>query len=234
VGAEAGHGGGADRAFTDRPIAWEHTGDGELPYRANVDGAELRVRVNDFPAEPLYTLLVNGQLECDLEDWPEVWVRPGVPADWLRRAAAVQAQRGRIDAIVAAGWASALCVLPRGRAADAVSALNLEGALTGAIGYQLLKPPPPGAGRLEVAEDHEDLFTVRVTLAGPGPTRSDLDVILGPGGDVPRVHFDRPYPVCYHVTVSAAPYTCDVFAYFAAAPDSQATAESLLFRRQVS
>jgi hypothetical protein len=37
--------------------------------------------------------------------------------------------------------------------------------------------------------------------------------------DDPRIHFDRPYPVCYHVTVGAAPYTCDVFAYFAASPD---------------
>jgi hypothetical protein len=29
------------------------------------------VRVNDFPAEPLYSLPVNGRLEYDLEDWPE-------------------------------------------------------------------------------------------------------------------------------------------------------------------
>jgi hypothetical protein len=234
VGAEAGHAGGADWSFTDRPIAWEHTGDGELPYRAEVGGAELLVRVNDFPAEPLYSLLVNGQLECDLEDWPERWVRPGVPADLLRRAAAVHARRGRVDAIVAAAWASALCVLPRGGAADAVSALNLEGALAVAIGYQLLEPPPPGASRLEIAEDHGDVFTVRVILTGPGPIRSDLDAVLGPGADVPRVHFDRPYPVCYHVTVGAAPYTCDVFAYFAASPDGHATADSLLLRRQVS
>jgi len=33
---------------------------------------------------------------------------------------------------------------------------------------------------------------------------------------------------------AAAPYTCDVFAYFADPPDGQTTAESLLFRRQVS
>jgi hypothetical protein len=234
VGAEAGHAGGADGSFTDRPIAWEHTGDGELPYRAAVGGAELLVRVNDFPAEPLYSLLVNGRLEGDLEDWPEPWVRPGVPADLLRRAAAIQARRGRVDAIVVAAWASTLCALPRGRAADAVSALNLEGALAATVGYQLLEPPPPGASRLEIAEDHADVFTVRVTLAGPGPSRSDLDAMLGVGTDVPRVHYDRPYPVCYRVTVSAAPYTCDVFAYFAASPDGPATADSLLLRRQVS
>jgi hypothetical protein len=78
------------------------------------------------------------------------------------------------------------------------------------------------------------VFTVRATLTAAPPTRSDLDAMLGPGGDVVRVHFDQPYPVCYRVTVAGAPYTCDVFAYFAGPPDGQATAESLLFRRQVS
>jgi hypothetical protein len=230
----ASYAGGAGAAFTEMPIAWEHTGDGELPYRAKVGGVELLVRVNDFPAEPLYSLLVNGQLECDLEDWPGRWVRPGVPAGLLRRAAAVQARRGRVDAIVASAWASALCVLPRGRAADAVSALDLDGALTQAIGCQRLDPPPPGTSRFEVAEDHEDVFTVRAALTAPGLSRSDLDALLGPGANVVRVHFDQPYPVCYRVTVAGAPYRCDVFAYFADPPDGQATAESLLFRRQAS
>jgi hypothetical protein len=78
------------------------------------------------------------------------------------------------------------------------------------------------------------VFTVRVTLTAARPSRSDLDAMLGPGGNVVRVHFDQPYPVCYRVTVAGAPYTCDVFAYFADPPDGQATAESLLFRRQVS
>jgi hypothetical protein len=226
--------GGAGAAFTEMPIAWEHTGDGELPYRAKVDGVELLVRVNDFPAEPLYSLLVNGQLECDLEDWPGRWVRPRVPAGLLRRAAAVQARRGRVDAIVVSAWASALCVLPRGRAEDAVSALGLAGTLAQSIGSRRLDPPPPGTSRFEVTEDHEDMFTVRATLTAPGPSRSDLDALLGPGGNVPRVHFDQPYPVCYRVAVAGAPYGCDVFAYFADPPDGQTTAESLLFRRQAS
>jgi hypothetical protein len=225
---------GAGASFAGRPIAWEHTGDGELPYRATVDGAELLVQVNDFPAEPLYSLLVNGRRECDLEDWPGPWVRPGVPAGLLRRAAAAQAQRGRVDAIVAAAWANALCTLPHGRAGDAVAALGLAGTLADAIGQRLLEPPPPGTSRFAIAEDHGDVFTVRATLTAARPTRSDLDAMLGPGGDVVRVHFDQPYPVCYRVTVAGAPYTCDVFAYFADPPNAQATAESLLFRRQVS
>jgi hypothetical protein len=52
-------------------VQWEATGDGELPYA--FDG--WTVRVNDFPAEPLYTLLCEG-FALDLEDWPASWVRP--------------------------------------------------------------------------------------------------------------------------------------------------------------
>lgn len=225
---------GAGTPYADLPVAWEHTGDGEFPYRAAVGGAKLVVRVNDFPAEPLYSLLVNGRAAADLEDWPERWGRPGVPAGLLRQAAAAQARRGRVDAVVAAGWAAALCALPRGRAGDAVSALSLDGTLTAGAGYQSLDPPPPGTSRLEIAEDHADVFTVRVRLTAPRPSRSDLDALLGGGGDVPRVHFDQPYPVCYRVTVDGAPYTCDVFAYFTDPPEGRSTAESLLFRRQAS
>jgi len=39
-------------------IFWEHTGDGELPYRAQWRGRTFTIRVNDFPEQPLYTLLV--------------------------------------------------------------------------------------------------------------------------------------------------------------------------------
>jgi hypothetical protein len=115
-----------------------------------------------------------------------------------------------------------------------VSALGLAGTLAQSIGCQRLDPPPPGTGRFEVAEDHGDVFTVRAALAAPGPSRSDLDALLGPGTNVVRVHFDQPYPVCYRVTVAGASYSCDVFAYFADPPDGQAPAESLLFRRQAS
>jgi hypothetical protein len=92
--ADAASGLGA--SFAGQPIACDHTGDGEVPYRATVDSAELLVRVNDFPAEPLYSPLVNGRLECDLEDCPAPrmtgsalsfgrWVSAAAPAPTLTR-----------------------------------------------------------------------------------------------------------------------------------------------------
>jgi hypothetical protein len=223
--------GGAGRPYAEMAIAWAHTGDGEHPYRAVAGGAELVVRVNDFPAEPLYSLLVNGQPDRDLEDWPAAWLRPGTPALLLRQAAAAQLRHGRVDAIVAAAWAGVLCELPRGGAGPAVTALGLAGTLAEAIGSVRLEPPPPGTTRFEVAESRGDVTSVRVTLGIPVAGRADLDAMLGPGSDVPRVHYDQPYPVCYRVTVAGAPYTCDLFAEFDELPGP---AQGLMFRRQPS
>jgi hypothetical protein len=50
--------------------------DGEFPYQAIIDGRRWEIRVNDFPAEPLYTLMIDGQEALDLEDWPTLWKRP--------------------------------------------------------------------------------------------------------------------------------------------------------------
>jgi hypothetical protein len=59
-----------------REITWHSTGDGEIPYEAKVDGQRWTVQVNDFPAEALYTLIIDGTPVEDLEDWPSAWQRP--------------------------------------------------------------------------------------------------------------------------------------------------------------
>lgn len=80
-------------ALTSSPIAWEHTGDGELPYRARLGGRALAIRVNDFPAEPLYTLLADGQELADLDDWPAGWDKPAPPPHLLDLAARAQGKK---------------------------------------------------------------------------------------------------------------------------------------------
>lgn len=57
-------------------VEWVASTDAEYPYQSRVGAVRWSVRVNDFPAEPLYTLFVDGALVGDLEDWPESWSRP--------------------------------------------------------------------------------------------------------------------------------------------------------------
>ena len=60
-------------------VTWKHTGDAEFPYTAEVEGKRYTIRVNDFPAEPLYTLISEGTELQDLEDWPAAWAMPAPP-----------------------------------------------------------------------------------------------------------------------------------------------------------
>lgn len=58
------------------PMVWQATTDGEFPFRSSTEGYTFTIRINDFPAEPLYTLLIDGEELADLEEWPAVWNRP--------------------------------------------------------------------------------------------------------------------------------------------------------------
>jgi hypothetical protein len=62
-----------------RNIKWNATGDAEHPYRCDIDGAHYVVRVNDFPAEPLYSIVADGVTLGDIDDWPLTWRRPDRP-----------------------------------------------------------------------------------------------------------------------------------------------------------
>ncbi len=61
---------------TARAIAWRRAASAEHPYEAEVDGRRWTIRVNDFPAEALYTLLVDGEPVEEIEAWPAAWARP--------------------------------------------------------------------------------------------------------------------------------------------------------------
>lgn len=53
-----------------RSIEWWYIG--EYRYRTEIDGAELRLQMNDFPDEPLCTLII-GSDSFDLEEMPNGW-----------------------------------------------------------------------------------------------------------------------------------------------------------------
>lgn len=59
-----------------RRIHWRRSGNVSAPWKACYDGHALKLRLGDFPAEPLYTLLVDEIEAFSLDSpWPAEWLR---------------------------------------------------------------------------------------------------------------------------------------------------------------
>jgi len=56
-------------------VVWRQTGDLSIPWETQVDGHRWQVRLNDFPDEPMYTLLIDEALVGDFQEWPRYWDR---------------------------------------------------------------------------------------------------------------------------------------------------------------
>ncbi len=56
-------------------VVWHPTNDPLLPFQAEVGADHWRLRVDDFPAEHLYTLFVNSREVGAFDDWPKNWKR---------------------------------------------------------------------------------------------------------------------------------------------------------------
>jgi hypothetical protein len=65
-------------SYRSRSIYWTATGDPLLPFGATEGETRLRIRVNDFPDEPLYSLLVNDQELGRFSNWPAKWRKPSI------------------------------------------------------------------------------------------------------------------------------------------------------------
>jgi hypothetical protein len=59
-----------------RTLAWERTGDDEIPYRTEIDGQQWTVRVNGLEEPGRFTLQIDGEDVRLLDWWPEEWFRP--------------------------------------------------------------------------------------------------------------------------------------------------------------
>ena len=59
-----------------REVSWSKADDAFHPWTADVAGARWRVRVNDFPDDLMYTLVVGETGIGSFHDWPEAWRRP--------------------------------------------------------------------------------------------------------------------------------------------------------------
>ncbi len=66
--------------YLSKSIKWNATGDAENPYTATLEGKSVSIRLNDFPADNLYTLIV-GETEVAFDDWPSTWTKTNKTAD---------------------------------------------------------------------------------------------------------------------------------------------------------
>jgi len=58
-----------------RQLSWRSTDDPSYPWATDVDGIAWRIRVNDFPDELMYSLIIGNESAGDFHDWPETWQR---------------------------------------------------------------------------------------------------------------------------------------------------------------
>jgi hypothetical protein len=62
--------------YLDWTVQWNQTNNPLYPYRATINGQQWDLQINDFPAEPLYTLLIDSQPQVSFDNWPATWQRP--------------------------------------------------------------------------------------------------------------------------------------------------------------
>lgn len=58
-----------------RKLSWRATNDVDHPWTTEVAGETWRVRLNDFPDELMYTLIINDVVAGSFNEWPESWDR---------------------------------------------------------------------------------------------------------------------------------------------------------------
>ncbi len=56
-------------------VEWSRTADAVEQWRGRHGQDDWAVRVNDFPDEPLYTLLINGKEVETFDNWPAAWTK---------------------------------------------------------------------------------------------------------------------------------------------------------------
>ena len=63
------------KKFLNQKIDWQKSKKSDYLFIANIDGCLLKLRLNDFPEEPLCTLIWESGQQ-DLEDLGKNWTLP--------------------------------------------------------------------------------------------------------------------------------------------------------------
>ena len=58
--------------------------DQSIIYESINMGKHWSIRINDFPDEPLHTLLIENDEVIHFDNWPQFWVKPPLPNEITR------------------------------------------------------------------------------------------------------------------------------------------------------
>ena len=62
-------------AFLARELSWDTTDDLEYPWATEVEEEHWQIRLNDFPDDFMYSLVIDARDVGNFHDWPETWQR---------------------------------------------------------------------------------------------------------------------------------------------------------------
>ena len=62
--------------YLTKNMKWKRTPDSRYPFVSELEGKRCVIRLNEFPDEHLYTLMVDGQEVMSFDDWSAKWNRP--------------------------------------------------------------------------------------------------------------------------------------------------------------
>lgn len=66
----------ATQSYFEQELVWAKGSDPSYPYQAEMYGSRLLIRLNDFPDENLYSLVVDDLAVVEFDEWPARWTRP--------------------------------------------------------------------------------------------------------------------------------------------------------------
>ena len=61
------------QGLSDTKVSWLETHDTRFPYHATVNQQDWRIRMNNFPDKPLYTLIIEGRETIHFTKPPSGW-----------------------------------------------------------------------------------------------------------------------------------------------------------------
>ena len=131
-------------------------------------------------------------------------------------------------------WSERICGIAHGGRDVGARLFDITGPLAHDRDASSVTQLPPGVAAMRFYDDMEtrsELVFVDVELAPPGITMASLVATFGEPRVMPRIHWDSPHQVIFHVTPASQPSSCDVIVKFDESPEDTSATRLVTLRR---